>query len=445
MSSNGHTQELDNIQIPQSWEAEQAVLGSVLIHEQVFAQLIPIITRRDFYYLRHRYIWEVMESLWERHESIDYLTVNTELKAIGKLDEIGGPAFITGLINDTPTALHAPVYANIIQSAAIRRRLLEATDDIRKAAIDGSIRIEQVAEAAQREIFNVTDIRDDRTMATIREMASAHYDKIDQLQSGVTFGIPSGFKGLDNLLMGLKRKKLYIIAARPGMGKTAMLQTTALHAARLDQRILFLSMEMSLDEVMDRFIAIETGINLQKLASGLTAEESARYVAALDRVSALPIVVDEKARQSPTTIRAKVERVMQSMGIDLLMVDYLQLAKGDDGKRYGTQEQEIADISSSLKELAKDFNIPVLCAAQFNRNASGRADRTPILEDLRGSGQIEQDADVVIFLHSDDYYLPKQEQPTDFEVQVIVGKNRSGPMGDVPMVFRRGITKYVER
>lgn len=442
MSSNGH-EHLD-LAPPNSYECEEALLGSIIVNPACFVEIQEMVSKRDFYFLRHQYIWEAMERLWERHDALDYVTLVNELRALGKLDDIGGAAHITFLTTCMPTSMHAPVYAGLVQTAAIRRRLIEACDRIKTEATNEALDILQLAEIAQKEIFHVTDIKAETTMASIAELASQHYDKIERLSQGATFGIPTGFNRLDNLLGGLKRKKLYVVAGRPGMGKTGLLQTMALSLARVDQRVLFLSMEMSLDEVMDRFAAIETGINLQKFSSGLTPEENARYVHALDRISRLPIVVDEKARLTPTSIRAKTERVIQAHGVDVLMLDYMQLAKGDEGKRYGTQEQEIADISSSLKELAKDMNIPVIAAAQFNRNGSQRSDRTPILEDLRGSGQIEQDADVVMFLHSEDYYLPKEAQPVDFHTQAIVAKNRSGPMGEVYMTFKRPITKFVE-
>lgn len=442
MSSNGHA--LIEEFVPYSQECEEALIGCLIVNPSYFSAVSQVISGRDFFILRHQHIFEAIERLWERHDEIDYVTVTHELRTMGKLDDIGGAAHLSYLCNAMPTTVHAPIYASLVQRAAIRRRLMTTCDRIKNEAVNESTDILRLAELAQSEIFNVTDIKDETTMASMRELASAHFDKMELVQRGETFGIPTGYNQLDKLLGGFKRKKLYVIAGRPGMGKTGFLQTAALSMARMGARILFLSMEMSLNEVMDRFVAIETGINLEAFAEGLTPEQNSRYVNALDRLSRLPIVIDEKARLTPTTIRAKTERVMQAQGVDAVIVDYMQLARGDEDKRYGTQEQEIADISSSLKELAKDLNIPVIAAAQFNRNGSGRADRTPILEDLRGSGQIEQDADVVIFLHSEDYYLPKPAQPVDFDTQVIVGKNRSGPMGEVHMTFKRPITKFVE-
>jgi replicative DNA helicase len=431
--------------IPYSQEAEEAVLGSILIKPSIFIEMAAILDKADFFILRHQYIFDAMARLHERRAGIDYMVVGTELKAMDKLDEIGGPAYLTQLINNTPTSIHAETYSRIVESAAIRRQMLNAAERIKLLALDEEITAGEVIVESEKELLGVGSKTRDPLDMSFKEHISEYFDDLERLmQNGdELLGIPTGFREMDNLLHGLQKTDLIVIAARPGMGKTSMLVNIALHAARLGKRIGFITLEMGRKQIIQRMVSTETSINLQKLRSGkINPLDWQRFVEATNRISDFSIFIDDRTALTPMQVRQRTQRWMHQHGIDLVIVDYLQKMKGGKGySKASDRVQEVSLIARSLKDLAKEFNIPVIAAAQLNRELEKRQDKRPVLSDLRESGEIEQEADIVMFLYRDEVYNEASEFPN--QADVIVAKHRNGPTGTFSLYFEKSATKFM--
>lgn len=436
--------QLLNEHIPYSLEAEEAVLGAVMVHDKVFLEIAAFLNQEDFFILRHQFIFEAMSRLHERRQAMDYLIITNELKAMDKLDMVGGPAFLTQLVNNTPTHIHAETYGRIVEAAAIRRRMLSAADRIKVLALDHDMSASEAMIEAEKELLEIGSKEKDPLDMTFREHVSEYFDDLERLMANTDelMGIPTGFKDIDNLLHGLQKTDLIILAARPGMGKTSMLVNIALHAARLKKRIGFVTLEMGRKQIIMRMVSTETEINLQKLRGGkISPTEWSKFVDATARISEFPIFIDDRTALTPLQIRQRVQRWRHQHGIDLLIVDYLQKMKG--GKGYGKpgdRVQEVSYIARSLKDMAKEFNIPVLAASQLSREVEKRGDKRPVLSDLRESGEIEQEADIVAFLYRDEVYNEGTEFPNTAEV--IVAKHRNGPTGTLSLYFNKSATKF---
>jgi replicative DNA helicase len=430
---------------PHAVEAEEAVLGSILINPEVILDVDGLVTGEDFFIVRHRWIWDAIQSIHARREAIDYLTVVEELGARGQLDEAGGPAYITHLINSTPTSIHAESYARFVERAATRRRLLDAAGEIAQAAHDEETEIAGVIDRAEGALFAATNRRGTHSDQSLSGALGAYYDELEHLYTtqDKPVGVPTGFRDLDALLCGLQKGDLAIVASRPGMGKTSWLLCTALNAARAGARVGIFSLEMKTAQIVHRLLAIETGINAQNLRLGkLCPEEWELFVQATDVLSRLPVWIDDAQGVTPAQLRTQARRWWARDGLDLVIVDYIQRmragSKADDFNRV----QALAEISNGLKNLAGELNIPVLVAAQLKREVDLRRDKHPELSDLRGSGDLEQDADVVLFIFRDDYYDPDSERPGIAEIDV--AKHRNGPTGRVELFFRRELTKFTD-
>jgi len=427
---------------PHSIDAEEAVLGSILIDPEAIFRVSAFLKRDDFYIVKNQWVWDACMALHERREPIDTVTLGRELEGRGQLAEVGGLAYIQQLVNVVPTAIHAEGYGRIVERTALRRRLLAAASEIAQLAYDESEDIDETIDAAEQALFGVSQRRISRDMRPIADVIRDYYDRIEYLYEhrGEPLGIPTGFVDLDKLLGGLQRSDLIIVAARPGVGKTSLMLNMALSAARrFHQRVAIFSLEMSNEQIVQRLISGETGIDSQRLRLGtLEEEEWPLFVQATSALSETLIFVDDTPSISALQLRTKARRLHAEHGLDLIIIDYLQLMTGDN--RSENRVQEISYLSRSLKGLARELNVPVLVASQLSRAVEQRSDKRPVLSDLRESGSIEQDADIVMFIYRDDVYDEDSERRNVAEV--IVAKHRNGPTGTVELYFQKNLTQF---
>lgn len=380
---------------PHSQEAEEAVLGSVLINPDAFYEVASFLTPDDFFLLRNSWVWEAMLRLHERNEIIDYLTVTEELKSQERLADMGGMAYITYLTSNTPTSIHAEAYGRIVHRSAIRRRLLEAAEEITNIARQEDADINEVIDKAEGALFRVTEQRAKQELVPMQQALSDYYDRIEYLYMNrdEKLGVPSGFHALDNLLGGFQKGDLVIIAARPGMGKTSLMLNMAVNAARSKARSAVFSLEMSTEQLMQRMVSTETRINQQKLRLGqLNEHEWDLFVEATGSLGNLKIFLDDTPALSVMQLRTKCRRLSRESGLDIIMVDYLQLMTTG-GRLDGSNNrvQEISNISRNLKEIAREINVPLIAGAQLSRAVEQRTDKKPVLSDLRESGCLAGD------------------------------------------------------
>jgi replicative DNA helicase len=428
--------------IPHSREAEEAVIGSVLINPEAYYDVASFLRADDFYIHRHRWIWETFSRLHERRVPLDFLTVSQELDQHGQLAEIGGPAYLTALVNNVPTSLHAEAYGHIVEETAIRRRMLTAANDIAKLAYQQETSVESVMDEAEKSIFGVSERRTTRDLRSIREVLSEYYDRIDQLAGRdlESMGVPTGFMDLDRLLGGLQPSDLLIVAGRPGSGKTAFMLSAAKNAAqKFKKHVAVFSLEMSSEQLVQRMIAQETGIDSQRLRTGkLNEDEWPLFTHAIEVLGDTVIFLDDTPALTPLQLRTKCRRLHLEFQLDLILVDYLQLMSS--GVRSENRVQEVSYISRNLKVLARELNVPVLAAAQLSRAIEQRTDKEPVLSDLRESGSLEQDADIVMFIHRPELY--EKDTLKQNVAQIKVAKHRNGPVGTIELVFRSQIAKF---
>ncbi|WKZ37665.1 MAG: replicative DNA helicase [Anaerolineales bacterium] len=427
--------------VPHSREAEEAVVGAVLINSEVYYDVAQFLTADDFYIHRNKWIWEAFSRLHEQRIPVDLLTLSEELERAGQLAEIGGSAYLTSLINQVPTSLNAEAYGRIVEENSIRRRMITAANQIASLAYKGD-KIDDVMGEAEKAVFNVSEKRLKHDLQPIRSVLSTYYDRIDDLSKrpGDFHGVPTGFYDLDKLLGGLQPSDLLIIAGRPGQGKTGFLLSIAKNAALTHKKhVAIFSLEMSNEQVVQRLIAQETGIDSQRLRTGkLLENEWPLFTHAIEVFSDTHIYLDDTPAITPLQLRTKCRRLHMEFGIDLVIVDYLQLMGGD--SRNDNRVQEVSHISRNLKVLARELNVPVLTAAQLSRAVEQRTDKRPVLSDLRESGSLEQDADIVMFIYRPDQY----EKDSDKQniAQILVSKHRNGPVGEVELIFRGALAKF---
>ncbi|HJW82881.1 MAG TPA: replicative DNA helicase, partial [Anaerolineae bacterium] len=355
--------------VPHSVEAEEAVLGSLLIDPESIFRVSPFLHPDDFYIVKHRWVYEACLRLHERREPIDFLTVTEELEKRGQLAEIGGPAFVSYLINVVPTAIHAEGYGRIVEHTAVRRKLLQAASDIAQYAYDEAADVDDTIDKSEQALFTVSQRRQSRDLLPISEVIRSYYERIEYLYEhrGEPLGIPTGFIDLDRLLGGLQRSDLIIVASRPGVGKTSLMLSMALSAARkYHQRVAIFTLEMSSEQLVQRMVSAETGIDSQRLRLGeLREDEWPLFVQASSALGDTLLYLDDTPSLSALQMRTKARRLHAEHGLDLIMVDYLQLMTGD--MRSENRVQEISYISRGLKALARELNVPVLAASQLSR------------------------------------------------------------------------------
>ncbi|MGD0612816.1 MAG: replicative DNA helicase [Anaerolineales bacterium] len=430
--------------IPHNREAEEAVVGAVLIDPEVYYDLAQFLQADDFYIHRHRWIWEAFTRLHEQRIPLDFLTVTEELERAGQLGEIGGPAYLTALLNQVPTSLHAEAYGRMVEAAAIRRRMLTAANQIATLAYNEQETVENVIEEAEKSIFNVSERRLRHDLLPISQVLSDYYDRIDELarRPEEIFGVPTGFVDLDRMLAGLQPSDLLIIAGRPGQGKTGFLLSVAKNAALLHKKsVAIFSLEMSNEQVVQRLLAQETGIDSQRMRTGkLSEDEWPLLTHAIEVLGDTHIYLDDTPAITPLQLRTKCRRLHMEFGLDLIILDYLQLMGGD--VRNENRVQEVSYISRNLKVLARELNVPVLAAAQLSRAVEQRTDKRPVLSDLRESGSLEQDSDIVMFIYRPDQY--EKDTIKQNVAEIIVAKHRNGPTGSVELIFLNHLAKFVD-
>lgn len=433
---------------PNSREAEQALIGAMLINPEFMPFIASFLSRRDFFWEAHAIVWDAMLAIQERNEGIDMLTLADELEVRKQLADLGngmftGRAFLTFLTGQCETHYNAETYARLVERCAIRRRGISAAENIAGMFWRDERELPDIIEQAHDVLNKATHIKANGDFTAIGEHASRVYDQIEDRyrNGGLPAGIPTGFKELDEMLwsQGLAKGELTLIAARPGMGKTALMLNIGRNIGKRGLHVAMLSMEMNGDQLAYRLLALESGINSKKLVRGnLDDREWARLTAGVEGVDKLGLQIDASGRLSIRQLTSKTERLNREYGIDVLFVDYIQLMASD--KRTENRNMEISEISRGLKQLAMTLNIPVLAASQLNRKLEDRADKMPQLSDLRESGSLEQDADTVIFIHRDDKYNEHSERPG--QADLIFAKQRQGETGKVILQWIDSLTKF---
>lgn len=431
--------------IPSNLEAERAVLGSLMIDPDAIVKIASTLRPEDFFRERHAWLYEAMQALHERREPLDFVTIVDELERRNQLQEIGGPAFLTDLISTTPTALYIDHYARIVERTAVLRRLIAAAGKIAELAYDESQDVDDVVDRAEQIVLGVSESRIHRDLMPIRAIMTNVVDRIDFLarNQGTLMGVPTGFTMLDKLLGGLQKSDLVILAGRPGMGKSSFALSIAQNAAkRFSARVAIFTLEMSNEQMVQRLLSMETGIDSHRLRLGAVEEDEwSILLEAANMLATTNIFIDDTPAASVMEIRTKARRLYAEHGLDLILIDYMQLMTGQAGSgRNDNRQQEISYISRSLKSLARELNVPVVALSQLSRAVESRSDKRPMLSDLRESGSIEQDADLVLFLYREDYYIEDTERQNIADV--LVAKHRHGATGTVSLYFRKELTQF---
>lgn len=429
---------------PHSSEAEKSVLGAALLSKDALFDVIEVVKPRDFYDENHKEIFEAMLALNRRNEPVDALTVAEELKKRNSLNMVGGRAYVASLSSGTPTVSNAMEYGKIVAEKASLRNLIKTADDIVVKGYEGRMDANQMLDYAESGIFEISQSRQKGQYTPLKDVLLTNIeiiDKASQMNGGLT-GITTGFKELDYKTSGLQKSDLIILAARPGMGKTAFALSLALNAAvKGKASVMVFSMEMSKEQLGQRLLAMESKVDMQNLKTGkLTRRDWDDINIALDILSTANINIDDTAGINIMEMKSKCRRLKAEEGLDLVIIDYLQLMTPE-GKA-DSRTQEISVISRNLKLLARELDCPVIVLSQLSRAPETRTDHRPMLSDLRESGSIEQDADIVIFLYRDEYYNSDTEFPG--ECEVILAKQRSGPTGTVKVAWLEKLTKFVD-
>lgn len=423
---------------PQNTEAEASLLGAILIDADAIVKIADMISSGDFYEERHARIYEAIQQLYEKHSPIDVLTLANQLKATGFLDMAGGNAYLTELTNFVPTAAHVEQYAEIVAQKALRRRLIKASQEIVGLGYDEAKSLQELIEEAESELFQVSQKHVKQDITSIETILSESFDRLDELHKdkGKIRGVPTGFKDLDNILAGLQRSDLFILAARPSMGKTAFALNLAHNVAvKADEAVLVFSLEMSKEQLVDRMLSMESGVDAWALRTGnLTDTDFEKIGQAMGTLSEAQIYIDDTPGITVSDLRTKARREAHQRPIGLIVVDYLQLMSG--GSKFGAEGnrvQEISEISRGLKGIARELNVPLIALSQLSRSVESRSPQIPQLSDLRESGSIEQDADVVAFIYREDYYNPETDRRNITDI--FIKKHRNGPTGAVELYF----------
>lgn len=428
---------------PQNLEAEQSVLGAVLLDNHALNRALEILTPDDFYKEAHRRVFRAILDLYERNEAIDLVTLTEALRQRNDLEGVGGAAYLTELVNAVPTAANISHHAKIVHEKSLVRQLVRAATEIATRGYETQDRIEELLDYAEQRVFGISDAKMKPSFYPIRQIVKDSFELIErryEQKENIT-GVPTGFPALDDLTAGLHPGDLIIIAGRPGMGKTAFALNIAQHAA-LDKRlpVAVFSLEMAREQLVIRMLCAEARVDAHKLRSGyLGAADWPKLTAAAGRITEAPIFIDDTAALSVLELRAKARRLKRDQGLDMVIVDYLQLMRGRGNA--DTREQEISEISRSLKALAKELRVPVIALSQLSRAVENRTERRPQLSDLRESGAIEQDADLVMFVYRDELY--KQTEENRNRAKIIVSKQRNGPTGDIDLVFLKEYTRFM--
>lgn len=428
---------------PHNLEAEQSLLGSMLISQDAISLVTEIVRADDFYKDAHRRVFEAVISLYARGEPVDPITVSEELKTMGFLEEVGGKPYIHTLMSVVPTAANAKYYAEIVERNAVLRGLIKAATSVAALGYEASEDVERVIDKAESLIFGVAQRRISEKFVHIKDLLTESFEQIEKLyekRAHVT-GIPTGFTDLDEITSGFHPSDLIVVAGRPSMGKTSFTLNVVEYLGLHEKiPVAIFSLEMSRQQLAQRLMCSEARVDAQALRTGnLKEEDWPKLSNAVGRLAEAPIYIDDTPNIAIMEIRAKARRLMAKQKLGLIVVDYLQLMQGD--TRSENRQQEISEISRSLKILGRELNVPVIAVSQLSRAVEQRMDKRPFLADLRESGAIEQDADLVIFIYRDDYYYRDSEEKGMAEI--IVSKHRNGPTGTIRLAFLERYTKFV--
>lgn len=431
---------------PQNIEAEQAVLGAMLIKKEAIAEVSQLLKPSDFYREAHRIVYETMLELFNRNEAVDLITVTEQLRKNDSLEKAGGIAFVTSLANAVPTAANVEYHARIVEEKAQLRNLINSATEIAGMAYEANDDIADVMDKSEKMILEVAARQNGGAFIPIKEILMDTFSKIEKLyesKGGLT-GLPSGFKDLDKLTSGLQPSDLILVAARPSMGKTAFTLNIATHVAVHENKsVAFFSLEMSKEQLVQRMLCSEGGIDSQRLRVGeLEENDWEKLINAADQLSRAPIYIDDTAGITVMELRSKARRLKAEHDLQLIVIDYLQLMQGRSSKNSDNRQQEISEISRSLKALARELNVPVIALSQLSRSVESRQVKKPMLSDLRESGSLEQDADIVMFLYREDYYDPETENKNITDV--IIAKHRNGPVDTIQLFFHKQFTKFAD-
>jgi replicative DNA helicase len=433
--------------LPHNLEAEKSVLGAILINNQAFNQAAEVIDAQDFFRDAHRRIFEKMVGLTDRSEPVDFVTLTDELTRSGELEEVGGPAYVSGLTDGVPRSANVEYYARIVKEKSTLRRLIQASNEVLVRAYDAEEDADDLLDEAERTIFSIAEGRMRSGFVKLSELVDGGYAMLEQLQAnrGLVTGVPSGFVELDEMTSGFQKSDLVIVAARPAMGKTSFVMNIALNAAlEAGKSVGVFSLEMSKEQLFLRMLTSEARVDAHRFRGGFLGEQDyERLNGAFARLHDAKVFIDDTASAGILEMRAKSRRLKLEHGLDMLIIDYLQLMQGRG--RFDNRQQELASISRSLKILAKELQIPILALSQLSRATETRADHRPQLSDLRESGALEQDADVVMFIYREEVYAQNEEEKrpeVEGMAEIIIGKQRNGPIGSVPLAFLKQYTRF---
>lgn len=429
---------------PQNIEAEQAVLGAMLIKKEAVIEAMEILRPEDFYRDAHRVVFEAIMAVFQNDSAVDMITVTEQLKKSDLLDKAGGVAGVTALANAVPTAANVVYHAKIVREKAELRELINAGSEITGWAFEDSDDVDAVMDKAEKRILEVTARENSADFTPMKDIVISVFKQIEERSTnkGGLTGVASGFTDLDRLTSGFQPSDLILVAARPSMGKTAFTLNIASYVAvHLDKPVAFFSLEMSKEQLAQRMLCSEGGIDSQRLRNGDMKDEDWEHViAAADRLTYAPVFIDDTPGITVMELRSKARRIKAEHGLSMVIIDYLQLMSGKGSKNGDNRQQEISEISRSLKALARELKVPVIALSQLSRSVESRQVKRPMLSDLRESGSLEQDADIVMFLYREDYYDKETEQQNVTEV--IVAKHRNGPIDTVRLYFDKEFTRF---
>jgi replicative DNA helicase len=424
---------------PQNVDAEASLLGAILIDSEAIVKVADIVSPEDFYDDRHGHIYKAMRTIYDKQGPVDILTLSDQLKNADLLETVGGAGYLTELTNFVPTAAHANRYAEIVANKSMRRRLIKASQDITQYGYREEENLQVLIEQAEARLFEVSQKHTKQDVVSLETILSESFDRLDELHKdkGSIRGIPTGYKDLDNILAGLQRSDLSVLAARPSMGKTALSLNIAHNVAvKSNLPVLIFSLEMSKEQLVDRLLAAEAGVDSWNLRTGNLSDADFEKIGhAMGTLSEAQIYIDDTPSITVAELRTKARREAHQRPLGLIIVDYLQLMSGSarPGGDMGNRVQEISEISRGLKGIARELNVPLMALSQLSRSVESRSPQIPQLADLRESGSIEQDADVVTFLYREEYYNPETERKNITDI--FIKKHRNGPTGAIELYF----------
>jgi replicative DNA helicase len=429
---------------PQNLEAEQAVLGAILLDGEALVTALERVSDEDFYRTAHQHIFAAMQELGQEDEPVDLITLTAKLQDKQQLEDIGGVSYLSSLANAVPTAANVDYYAQIVEEKSMLRRLIRTATQIVSNGYAGGEEVSDLLNEAERKILEISNRRAGNGFVSIRDVLMEVFERVEFLYNhkGGATGVPSGFTDLDRMTSGFQRSDLIIVAARPSVGKTAFALNIAQNVGvRAKETVAIFSLEMGAAQLVQRMICAEANVDATRMRTGfLEGDDWEKLTMAIGTLSEANIYIDDSPSVTVADIRAKCRRLKKEKGLGMILIDYLQLIHGR-GKGGENRQQEVSEISRTLKAIARELNVPVIALSQLSRGVEQRQDKRPMMSDLRESGSIEQDADIVAFLYRDDYYDKESEKKNIIEI--IIAKQRNGPVGTVELVFLKNFNKFV--